>query len=265
MSARRPTIVGVLLLFLFCLPFPVFSRSMSFTVNKTSLYGDEELHIMATHSGFIDGETVYIKGAFCQENSTNYFGMTKNNDSWIKNGEETTTQRQIIVGQWDNTLTVRSDFSDSGFNGEGEYKLRIGYYYTTSPGKLSSVNWASNSATILLNHPNPTSTNTPIPTVDTTPTLTPTLTPIPTKIPTPSCTVQPTSFVQILSQVTALGGMASTGAVLGQEDEHKNNASASMDILSQKRPYITALLLVSIGLAFLAAVSVIKIRYTKKV
>ncbi len=235
---------------------------MSFTLDKDSLFGDEELNVMVTYSGFIDGETIFIKGAFYQENSTNYFGLTKKDDSWIKNGDDTVKQRQIVVGQWNKNVIVKSDFSDSGFKGEGEYKLKIGYYYYTSPEKLSSVNWASTSATILLNAPDPTPTNTPIPTVANTPTSTPTHTPILTPIPTPSCTVKPTSFVRVISEVTMSEGMSASGSVLGSGVSLEESTPA-VSMLAEKRPYIIALVSTAIGLALIAAVSVIKIRYTR--
>jgi hypothetical protein len=91
--------------------FPVFAaRKLTITGDKSSLLGDEELLVTASASGFTDGETVYIKGAFYQTGSTNYFGYTKNNDSWIKNSAQNTSQRAITIGNWDGTLIVKSDF-----------------------------------------------------------------------------------------------------------------------------------------------------------
>lgn len=267
MSAQGPAIVGVLIFLLFLFPSSVFARSMSFTVDKDSLFGDEELHVTAIHSGFIDGETIYIKGAFYQESSTNYFGYTKKEDSWIKNGDDTVKQRQIVVGQWDNNLILKSDFSDSGFKGEGEYKLKIGYYYNISPGKLSSVNWASSSATILLNEPDPTPTNTPVPTVANTPTSTPasTHTPIPTVTPTNTITptVSPTSTpsgMVIEEDIESSDG----GIILGKQTVNDDSSVIQSGLSLQKRPYVTVLLGVGVVLALIAALYVIKITIYSK-
>lgn len=143
-----------------CFHPPVLAaRSLSISADKNVLNGGEELTVLTSQSGFTDGETITVKGAFYQDGSTNYFGLTKNEDNWIKNGDSTANQRQIIVNQWDGKLTVKSDFSDSGFKGEGEYKFKVGFYYTTTGGNPSSVNW-SDSTTVQINEPDPT----PIPT-----------------------------------------------------------------------------------------------------
>jgi len=73
------------------------ARNLNISIDKSSLYGEDELVITADQTGFTAGETIYIKGAFYQEGSTNYFGFTKNNDSWIKNGDPTTSQRSVVI------------------------------------------------------------------------------------------------------------------------------------------------------------------------
>ena len=166
------------------------ARLMTISSDKTSLFGEEEMTITASVSGFTPGETIYIKGAFYQEGSTNYFGYTKNGDSWIKNGDTSTSQRSIVVDSWDGNLSVKSDFADSGYKGEGEYKVKVGFYYTTSGGNLSSVNWTSNNVTVSLNEPDPTPTSTPTPTPTPQPTATPT--PVPTSTPIPEGMPTPT-------------------------------------------------------------------------
>lgn len=187
--------IAACLFLLFCLLLllskpALAARSLTITANKSSLFGDEEMTINASTSGFVDGETIYVKGAFYQEGSTNYFGLTKNVDSWIKNGQTTTSQRQVKVGEWDNVLLTKSDFSDSGYKGEGDYKFKAGFYYTTSGSNLSSVNW-SNILSVVLNEPDPTPTPTLTPT--STPTPAPTNTPTPTKTPqTPTPSLSPT-------------------------------------------------------------------------
>lgn len=148
-------------LFSLCLflTFPSSSfaaRSVSITGDKSSLFDDEELVLSASMSGFMDGETIYLKGALFKEGSTNYFGYTKNGDSWIKNSTTALEQRAVQIGSFDGSVIVKSDFSDSGYSGAGSYNLKLGFYYITSGGNTSSINWSSNVLSINLDPPAPT-------------------------------------------------------------------------------------------------------------
>lgn len=199
------------------------ARSLSITADKETLFGDEETVITASSSGFVNGETIYIKGAFYQDGINNYFGYTKNSDTWVKNGESTTSQKQIKVGDWDGKLSVKSDFSDSGFKGEGSYKFKVGFYYITSGGNISSVNWSSNALDIGLNEPDPTTTptNTPAPA----PTNTPMPTPTPSKSPTATpVKISPSSSVLSVSSISSQL-LSSNSAVLGITREPTNPVS----------------------------------------
>lgn len=168
-------------------------RSLQITSNKTSLFGEEEMNVSASASGFTEGETIYVKAAFYKD-GTNYFGFTKKDDSWVKNSVTAADQRQIIIGQWDGSATVRSDFSDSGYSGKGEYNLKIGFYYLTSGGNMSSVNWSSNNLTISLDQPVQTSIPTQAPVVRS-------ITSVPTSAKI-STAITPTSIVSSKSQNT---------------------------------------------------------------
>lgn len=203
-----------LCLLLFILFFLIFSvkksdaaRSLSITSNKSALFGTEEMTITASPSGFTTGETIYIKGAFYQDGTTNYFGYTKNGDNWVKNGDSTTTQKQIKIGEWDGVATVKLDFGDSGYKGEGGYKFKLGFYYLTSSSNPSSVNWSSNILDISVSEPDPTPTSTPVPTnvPSLTPTKVPTATPTPSKTPTtaPLRTPTPTIAKTLIQSPTA--------------------------------------------------------------
>jgi cell division septation protein DedD len=264
MPARVPTIVGTVVLFFF-LPFSVYSaRTMTIVSDKTSLLGDEECTITASASGFTDGEIIYIKGALFQSGSatSNYFGYTKNGDDWIKNSATNTSQKSIKVGEWDGTLIVKSDFTDSGYKGEGEYNLKVGFYY----GSYSSVNWSSNSVVLTINEPDPTPTNTPTPTPEPTAipshtptpvnTSVPTKTPTPTMAPTKKITPTLTPTLTPTTEVFPTLDPSSTEAVLGAQDEKTS---------PNNKPYIISLLFISVGFALMAAVVVIKNRlYLKK-
>jgi len=239
-----------LLVFLLFFPVPqVFAtRSLSFTSDKSSLFGDEMITLNASCSGFTDGESIYIKGAFYEDGSTNYFGYTKKGDEWIKNGESTANQRAVIIGQWDGQLVVKSNFSDSGYKGEKEYKLKVGYYYTTSGGNLSGVNWSGNAVSVALNEPDPTPTNTPTHTPTSTPTAAPTSTSTssPSPTPKPTLTSSPKNTVTPTQVASGSAEVAGASAVSG---EPSATASGS---LGELRPLIFGLLFIGLGLAVLS-------------
>lgn len=154
----------VLLISIFLLATPVSaSRGLIITSDKNNINEYEEILVNASPSGFINEEDVYIKGAFYKEDSSNYFGLTKIGDVWIKNSSPYIDQLKIKPNNWDGKMIVKSDYSDSGFIGSGSYKLKIGYYYLTSGGNISSVNW-SNALDVNIVAPVPTPSNSPTPT-----------------------------------------------------------------------------------------------------
>jgi len=262
----RLLIIGFFISLCFFIAFPppvLAARSIMITSGKTSLFGDEEMTITASVSGFTPGETIYIKGAFYQEGSTNYFGYTKNGDSWIKNGNTSTNQRSIVVDSWDSNLSVKSDFVDSGYKGEGEYKVKVGFYYTTSGGNLSSVNWTSNNVTVSLNEPDPTPTSTPTPTPTPQPTATPTPTPAPTKTPTPTPTkiLTPTPTLTPMPIPTEMPEETpvATPMVLGESVGNDSSSPSANTPNNSWKPLVISMLLVATGLAILAGLYTWKI------
>lgn len=124
----------------------------------------------------------------------------------------------------------------------GRYSNQTGQFTLLS----ASTQGAGNAAPVPTPTPYPTSTPTNTPT----PTLTPTNTPVPTKTPTPTA-----SNAASPTKTPTLTVPTPTESVLGaQDDEAPNN-----------KPYIIALLFISVGCALLAAVFVIKNRlYLKK-
>lgn len=157
----KKQIIALCLFIYLLFPQATFAaRSIIVSTDKTSLFGEEEINLSASMSGFTDGETIYLKGAFFKEGSTNYFGYTKNGDSWIKNSMTAVEQRAVQIGSFDGLVTAKSDFSDSGYSGTGSYSLKLGFYYITSGGNVSSVNWSSNILSVNLDQPVPTPTPT---------------------------------------------------------------------------------------------------------
>jgi hypothetical protein len=155
--------------FLICLFLVLFtpcaqaSRKLVITSDKNFLLENQELTISASASGFSTGEKIYLKGSFYKDGSTNYFGYTKNGESWIRNSATSLDQRIVEIGVWDNLVLVKIDSSDSGFNGSGNYKFKLGYYYITSGGNISSINWSENNLDIKLEGFTTTPTNIPTP------------------------------------------------------------------------------------------------------
>jgi hypothetical protein len=244
---------------------------MSIVGDKTSLDGDEFVTITASPSGFTDGEVILVKGAFYQDGSTNYFGYTKKDSDWINNGDATSNQRNVIIGQWDQTVIIKSNFSDSGYKGEGEYKLKLGYYYKTSSGENSSVNWSSNNITILLNEPDPTPTNTPTPTHTPTPTPQPTSTHTPTSMPTVKSTNTPSQkpsirvTEKIIIRTTPQVDTTSTSSqqpmnetVLGAENVNTSTSSITMEQAPSNKVFIIMSLFIGIGSALLSLAFVLR-------
>ena len=133
-----------LLLFFYCVSSAQASRKIIIKTDLNSLLENQELVVMASVSGFTTGDKLHVKGAFYKDGSSNYFGYTKYNNSWIKNSVATLEQPRVEIGNWDNSMIVKLDPLDTGFSGAGEYKFKLGYYYFTNTGNLSSVNWSEN-------------------------------------------------------------------------------------------------------------------------
>lgn len=94
--------------------------------------------------------------------------------------------------------------------------------------------------------PTPTPTNTPVPTPTHTPV--PTVTPIPTGTPTRKPTPSLTSTLRPTPEFIPTMASSSTESVLGVQDSKTSNT----------KPYIIALLFISVGCALLAAVFVVR-------
>lgn len=240
--------------FVFPLTTIFAARNLTITGSKSTLLGDEELLLTASASGFTDGETIYIKGAFFQTGSSNYFGYTKSGDSWIKNSAPNIEQRSVKIGEWDGTLIEKVDFSDSGYKGEGDYNIKVGYYY----GSYTSVAWSSNALPVTINEPDPTATPVAIDTPTPTPTPAPTATPVPptaTQIPTKAPTKTPTPTPRPTLTPMPTREASPSGEILGSE---ATPSSVEEQKVTDWRPVIFTLLLTGIGLALLAIALVLQ-------
>jgi len=83
----------------------------------------------------------FLKGAFKKSDGSNYFGETKMNSDWVKNGSSFSSQVSITTdasGMWIGDLEVKPDSEDSGFEGSNEYIFKVAKYSDT--GTLSWSN-----------------------------------------------------------------------------------------------------------------------------
>lgn len=94
-------------------------------------------------------QSFFLKGAFKSPDSSNYFGQTKSGNDWIGNSQKYSSQLKISTnseGKWEGKIKTRPDGEDSGFNGTGNYILKVGRYSESGSGP----SW-SNELTVKIN------------------------------------------------------------------------------------------------------------------
>jgi len=270
MSARRPTIVGAVVFLFFILRFPVWAdiRINEFSPQTNpewvELYNpdEEQQGLSGVVLYFADTTDTSQKVSFCSGStlSGKTYGRIVRPDGsyWLSNSGDT-----LMLKREDDvidSITFPNQFLKAPVGTQSATRNDGGtWIITDNPLPSGDV--------INLVCPTISPTNTPAATVTNTPMPSPTSTPSPTPILHSiviSSPAQPTSFVRIISTVLVDENAGTDGAVLGQTDI-QTPATESTEAVVQMRPYIRALLCAGIGLALIAAVSVIKIRYTKKV
>lgn len=255
-----PQVLLALALFA-CVPKVIAARSMTISGNTSSLLGDDSLVVTASPSGFVDGETVFIKGAFFQSGTSNYFGFTKNNDVWIKNSASNTSQRSVKIGEWDGKLETKVDYSDSGYKGENDYAFKLRFYY----GSAFSADWSTNELIISINEPDPTVTPLPTPsqtptsTHAPTPTVSPTASSTSTPIASPAVTKRIPTFVPTASDVEKINVLGVEKSEVTRDMVSTEASYASNETMtpsSNLRSLSIALAFVGSGFALLSAVAI---------
>lgn len=260
MSARVPTIVGVVVLFFF-FPFSVLSAVNFIPLGVTTanpIIGDSFV-MQASASGAVSGSKYFVKCRIGPSSTSLTEGQTFNGqtNTWLddtgSNGAWV-DMPQIVVGEdgsWQGSVTCR--IKSSAIDEAKLLFLRACPNVNDVCG--TSIQSGSSLALAPL-MPTPTNTpiptNTPVPTNTPIPTSTPSNTSVPTTTPTPiaSPTKKPTA-TPITTSTIELGSTivaSPTGVVLGAQDPQTPN----------NKPYIIALLFVSVGCALLAAVFVVK-------
>lgn len=108
-------------------PPPVFSISAS----STDFSASEEIFVSTQISGLSPNTQYFLKGAFIKEGGSNYFGLTKTGNNWIKNSQTFSSQYPITTdssGNFSGSLELMADTDDAGFLGSGSYILKVRRY-----------------------------------------------------------------------------------------------------------------------------------------
>ena len=103
----------------------------------SSIKSDESFSTKIKITGLDPSTNYYLKGAFFKDGSTNYFGKTLSLGVWIKNSGNFASQYLITPnssGDFEGELKLMADPDDSGFDGSGSYKLKVGRYNSAGSG-----------------------------------------------------------------------------------------------------------------------------------
>lgn len=171
------TLIAILFALLGLLIFPnsVYA-DFTFTIAQTIITPDQDINTTVTLS--LQGQnnkTYYLEGAFKKEGSSNYFGLTWNDSSWVPYTASNFTILKPITtdqtGKWNGVVKVKIDQGSNLFSGNGTYSLRLKRFTTGGNGY-----WAENSVIITVDSlpspiPSPSPSTTPIPTPSPPPSL----------------------------------------------------------------------------------------------
>lgn len=128
-------------------PSPSSSNSSSFTISNipSAIDSNQEFSVSADLSfPNSPNTTYYLKGVFKKQDKTNYFGITKVNNSWIRNNKSYLEQLKITTnsnGSWSGKLDLQPDILDSGYEGAGDYIFKVGKY-----SESGSLTWSNESS-----------------------------------------------------------------------------------------------------------------------
>ncbi|MFZ3069166.1 MAG: hypothetical protein WA052_02505 [Microgenomates group bacterium] len=237
-----------------CLVFFLFPKSAhsAITLNISNLEkGESNFSLDATLSGISSSSSCYVQVVITAPGSPHYFGQT-----WSPKGEWfkyiSSPAKEYIVENFiklENDQTTKiifnTDPDDEDYKGPGEYLVKLNRY---TGGSTSSAG-DSNSLTMNIADPTPTSdpttiitetptntptstttpTNTPTNTSTPTPVRTPTKTPTPTPTPTTKLkTTTPTKTPVIAIKTTPSNLLSTPSTILG---ESTDSASLSADMV----------------------------------
>jgi hypothetical protein len=264
MSARVLRYGSIAVLFLSICTSVCAATSVSFTGIPSTVDQEQEFEadVMLVCTGCTSDS--FIRGVLYPSGSS-YFGYTQTNSGvWVNAPGGSCTEYFKIApsdlkeGSWSGKLKFKPDSANAFYTSQGEYLFKIGRY-TASCG---TPTW-STETTIAITGP----TNTPSPTPTSTPANTPTHTTVPTNTVAPTKSPNPTVSPTVKPSITSASTTTSEAMVSPTIDPSPTDAvlGISDPPPSTNKPYIIALLFISMGCALLAAVFVVKNRlYLKK-
>ncbi|HVZ67110.1 MAG TPA: hypothetical protein VG917_02510 [Patescibacteria group bacterium] len=188
-------VVSLLILGLLLIPSKVLAVTVSIT-NSPSTITSDSFKVTVSVSGASTG-TNYLRVDVYKDGTSNYFGETNNGSGWY-GGSDGTQYFPITItpgSAWSGDVEARiGSPSQSDYDGQGSYKLRIRRYTSSGNQGSEDANQSAVNVTISVPTQTPTPTLTPTPTNAPTPTRTPTPTdaPTPTKMPTSTPLKTPT-------------------------------------------------------------------------
>ncbi|MBI2596160.1 hypothetical protein HYW46_05515 [Candidatus Daviesbacteria bacterium] len=120
-------------------PSPSPSNTPIFTIapGKLSITLQDSISVNIHIAGLNPNSKYYLKGAFIKEGSSNYFGLTRVSNGWVKNSASYLDQFLITTGSsgfWDGSLDIKPDGKDNGFTGNGDYIFKAGKYTESGSG-----------------------------------------------------------------------------------------------------------------------------------
>lgn len=134
----------------------------NFTIPQTNVTSDQDIEASVVLS--LQGQnnkTYYLEGAFKKEGTTNYFGLTWNDSSWVKYTASNFSSLKSVTtdqtGNWSGSVKVKIDKDSSLFSGNGTYTLKMKRFTTAG-----SETWSDNDITLIVSSP-PSPSPTPTP------------------------------------------------------------------------------------------------------
>jgi len=211
--------LGCLLCLYGLFPSAVYGTSLTLSDVPSEQSAEELFAVTVRFETSVKLASYYLAGVFYKTKGSNLFGLTQVE---VIDGESVTTSLipqsaspssfyKITTdsdGVWEGPVTIQADITDEGFDGQGDYYVRIDRFTGTS----TSVAESSNVEVIKLLYTPPA---TPTPTPNPTPTPTPEPTPTPTPTPTPSTNSSTSTPIPTSSTPPYYPKDASIGEVLG--------------------------------------------------
>ncbi len=238
--------------------FVTKASAVTFSLSNPNLVvnseGIEEITIEASISG---STTYYLQGMLTKANqSPSYFGWTKDNHGnftrYVSDSGLTPDYIQTNFfktspqdGFWSGNLVIKNDVADEGYDGPGNYTLRVKRY----TGASSTGTYADNDLTINLtfaipNSPTSAPTQTPASTPTSKSTPTPTIKTAPSSVPNKS----PTPVDSLEQSTLAEESPVEDSFVLGSSSDPSPTPTLMPKRFSTNKSPLIPIIFISIGL-----------------